>query len=456
MSKQAFTAARITSYQCAPSKSQTLFWDAKTPGFGLRVTASGSRSYVFESRLLGRTIRLTIGSTDTWDLGQARTEASRLKVLTDQGRDPRAELAAQVNAQHALERATQRLQVTVGDAWDIYVRSRQPHWSARHYQDHLGHAALGGEARKRGKGLTQAGPIASLRADKLSELTGPRVAAWLTAESASRPTVTALSYRLLRGFIRWTEDAEDYRGLIPADAYRARAVKDAVPRVRAKDGDVLQREQLTDWFRAVRGLGNDVASAYLQGLLLTGARREELASLRWVDVDFKWKTIVLDDKIEGTGGRKIPLTPHMSELLQQLKILNETPPSTRQMKKLQKEGKPPLGPSPWVFFSSTSAKGRLTEPRSAHQRALTEADLPHLTIHGLRRSFGTLSEWCDVPVGVVAQLQGHKPSAIAEKHYRRRPIDLLRLWHEKIERWILNEAGIPQGNTASSTEASNS
>jgi hypothetical protein len=39
---------------------------------------------------------------------------------------------------------------------------------------------------------------------------------------------------------------------------------------------------------------------------------------------------------------------------------------------------------------------------------------------------------------------GHKPSATAEKHYRVRPLDLLRMWHTKIECWILNEAGIEQ------------
>ncbi len=50
----------------------------------------------------------------------------------------------------------------------------------------------------------------------------------------------------------------------------------------------------------------------------------------------------------------------------------------------------------------------------------------------------------EVPVGVVAQIQGHKPSALAEKHYRVRPIDLLRQWHTKIEAWILSEAGIEQ------------
>ena len=43
---------------------------------------------------------------------------------------------------------------------------------------------------------------------------------------------------------------------------------------------------------------------------------------------------------------------------------------------------------------------------------------------------------------MVAQIQGHKPSATAEKHYKRRPLDLLRLHHEKIEAWILEQAGV--------------
>jgi hypothetical protein len=49
-----------------------------------------------------------------------------------------------------------------------------------------------------------------------------------------------------------------------------------------------------------------------------------------------------------------------------------------------------------------------------------------------------------MPTGVVAQIMGHKPSATAERHYRRRPLDLLRLWHTKLEGWILDEAGIEQ------------
>lgn len=44
--------------------------------------------------------------------------------------------------------------------------------------------------------------------------------------------------------------------------------------------------------------------------------------------------------------------------------------------------------------------------------------------------------------GVVAQALGHKPSATAEKHYAVRPLDLLRIHHEKIEARILEQAGV--------------
>ena len=41
------------------------------------------------------------------------------------------------------------------------------------------------------------------------------------------------------------------------------------------------------------------------------------------------------------------------------------------------------------------------------------SDLEGLTRLGLRRSFKGLTEWLEIPAGVVAQLMGHKPSAIA-------------------------------------------
>jgi integrase len=447
---QAFTAARVAAFRCPESKKQHIYWDARTPGFGVRVTSSNSQSYILESRLFGKTLRLTIGDTRTLDLGNARTEALRLKALVNAGVDPREQKAAQQAEHESRQLESRRCEAKFGDIWEEYLAERQPHWSKRHYQDHVRHAAVGNVMKRRGTGFTQGGPLASLRPLALSELTGQHIGTWLTTEGAKRPTMAALSYRLLRAFVRWCEDTPAYRGIIPVDAYRARAVKDAVPRVRAKDGDALQREQLAAWFAAVRALPNLVQSVYLQALLITGARREELATARWSDVDLKWRSLQLNDKVEGTGGRTIPVPPYLMGLFGELKRQNETPPGARRLRQLANKAQQ-WTPSPWLFPSLTSVDGKIAEPRAAHVRALAVAGLPHITLHGLRRSFGTLSEWCEVPVGIVAQIQGHKPSAIAEKHYRRRPIDLLRKWHDEIEAWMLTQAGLKPVEVRSTT-----
>lgn len=239
----------------------------------------------------------------------------------------------------------------------------------------------------------------------------------MTKEAETRATNAAQSFRILRAFIRWADDMEAYRGIIPPGAYSARKVRDATPAPEAKKDDSLQREQLESWFRGVHSLRNKTRAAYLQALLLTGARRTELTELLWDNVDFEWNTMFIGDKEEGM--RTIPLPPYLSILLYRLPRINK-----------------------WVFASTQSESGHIEEPKDAHSKALKAASLPHLTIHGLRRSFGTLAEWLDVPVGVAAQINGHKPSALAEKHYRRRPIDMLRYWHIKIEHWILEEARV--------------
>jgi integrase len=65
-----------------------------------------------------------------------------------------------------------------------------------------------------------------------------------------------------------------------------------------------------------------------------------------------------------------------------------------------------------------------------------------MTLHGLRRSFASLCEWIEMPAGIAAQIQGHKPQGVREQNYIRRHLDLLRKWHVKIEEWILDQAGI--------------
>ena len=175
------------------------------------------------------------------------------------------------------------------------------------------------------------------------------------------------------------------------------------------------REQLPAWFSAVIKLGNPVISAALQVMLLTGARPGEVLAIKWEDIDPKWRGLHIRDKVEGE--REIPLTPYISHLIT---------PLPRRSK---------------YVFSGASGKP-ISSPNHPLSRACVVAGIDGLTLHGLRRSFKSLTEWLDIPAGVVAQLMGHKPSATAEKHYTVRPLDLLRLHHEKIENWILEQAGI--------------
>lgn len=441
MSKINFTVARVDNFKCPEGKQQSFIWDSKSPGLGVRVTMSGSKSYIFQGKIREQTVRLTIGDTRTWTIELAQEESRRLQRLIDDGVDPRDYRAEQTAAVQAKNAEKLRKDATFGLAWDTYVEERKPRWSERHYRDHIVLADVGGKPFKRGQGITQPGPLSELRPLKLVELDADRIVRWLQNQNELRATVAALSYRLLRAFIRWANDVPEYRGLIPDDAHSAKRVKDNVSRSKAKEGDCLEREQLKVWFDAVRRLENSIHSAYLQGLLITGARREELAALKWENVDFQWRSLSIGDKVDIETGRKIPLTPYFASLLLALKQKNETPPSDRQLDRMKERGET-WSPSPWVFSSGTSADGKIAEPRIAHNKALQAAGLPHLTLHGLRRSFGTLAEWVECPTGVVAQIMGHKPSAIAEKHYRRRSIDLLRMWHDKIEAWLLEQAGI--------------
>jgi len=460
-----FTRASVDAARCPPEKSQALFWDTDQPGLGLRVTPTGARAFIFEGWLGGKSLRMTIGPGSMQIRGVkdkqgrlvvpgADTEAGKLAQMVNEGRDPRvvrAEVTAQ-DAEHrdAARRERAKLDVSGLDAWNAYVQDRKPRWGARHYSDHLKMTAEGGEPRKRLPGVkVRPGELRALLDQPLARIDAEAVEKWVERETKDRPARAALGFRLLVVFFGWLAEHPEYRDIAHADACKARRTREQVAKPARKE-DVLQREQLRAWFAEVRKL-NPVPAAYLQTLLLTGARREELAGLRWEDVDFTWRSMRIGDKVEGS--RVIPLTDHAAALLLELKNLNDRPaiPETlrrrdpEEVVRRVREHKP----SPWVFFSR-SASGRLVEPRIAHNAALEAAGLPPLTLHGLRRSFGTLAEWVEVPVGVVAQIQGHKPSAIAERHYRRRPLDLLRQWHQRIEAWILTEAGIelPKVNAA--------
>ena len=439
-----FTGPKVEDATNEAGKAQSFLWDTDAPGLGLRITANGSKAYVFESRVNGRTLRITIGDPRAWGLNKARAEARHLQTLCDSGIDPRQQKAEQAAAAEAARQRASHADAPALEAWTQYCAERAPKWGEAHKADHHTVSKEGGQPRTRGRrkgesATTQPGILRPLLVLPLSHIDSARVREWLKDEAAKRPTHARLALGLLRAFLNWCAEKPEHQPFTNTNACPPRLARDELPKKAAKD-DCLQREQLPAWFAKVQAIRNPVISTYLQIALLTGARREEVASIRWADVDFTWQTLTIKDKVEGE--RTIPLTPYVAHLLRDLKARNEVAPPVSRRLRQSSEAIPKWKPSEWVFSSPSAESGRLQEPRIQHSKACAAADIQGMTIHGLRRSFGTLAEWVECPAGVVAQIQGHKPSATAEKHYRRRPIDLLRMWHTKIESWILEQAGI--------------
>jgi len=426
MAKVKLTAGRITGFKCEEGKAQNFLWCTDVPGLGVRVTANNVKSYIFQSKVNGKTMRVTIGGVSVWSIPEAQAEARRLQIMIDNGNDPRqvksdkqaakeAEKQAKEAEAAALVMQKARESVTVSMAWSEYIAARKPYWSESHYHDHEKDMHPGGAVRSRSTELTKPGTLASLAKVRLIDLTPERVEEWAEIETLKRPTRARLSLRLLKAFLFWCARHSTYKAIATTNPAQSKTARESLGKAKVKN-DVLQREQLPAWFAAVKQIGSPVISAYLQCLLLTGSRREELAALRWGDVDFQWNSITIHDKVEGF--RVIPLTPYVAHLLSALPRRSE-----------------------WVFSSPTAASGRLTEPRIAHNQACAVAGLD-MTLHGLRRSFATLCEWTETPAGIAAQIQGHKPQGVREQNYIRRPLDLLRMWHVKIEAWMLEQAGI--------------
>jgi hypothetical protein len=125
--------SRVESAQ-APAFGQRFYWDDELRGFGLRVSASGSRSYIAQSRVGTRTRRVTIGAHGCWTCDEARRQAREILREMDLGIDP------QEKKQHAAV-----LEVTLRTVVADYLRDRALKTNSKNdIQRHLKSSFSGG------------------------------------------------------------------------------------------------------------------------------------------------------------------------------------------------------------------------------------------------------------------------------------------------------------------------
>ena len=422
----------IEALKCPPEKEQVFLKDSLARGLYVRATRSGRKAFVFESRINSRTFRVTLGEPGAMSIADARIEAARLRVMVSKGKDPRAverqKAAEAAKAQAAAEAAAaleESRQVTVGEVWQRYVAEGKPKrrdaWKPRYVADMARMTAPGGEQKKRGKGLTLPGHLTPLMSKRLSEINEDALAEWFKSESKRSKYQATRALMMFRGFLRWCSAQREYRGLVNRDAGKSAEIAELLPETKERT-DALENAQVPAWWTAVEQLPNRAASAYLRALLLTGARREEMAELKWADVDFRWRKLTIADKVHTS--RTIPLSDFMGAMLMGLPRAKDASGN----------------PIPYVF-ASESKSGRIADVRASHERALREAGIKGLTLHGLRRSFSQLAEDGGAPDGAIRQVMGHTPRNVAAG-YRLRTIDGLRTYIQAIENHILELAGV--------------
>ncbi|KMO10048.1 Arm DNA-binding domain-containing protein, partial [Methylobacterium platani] len=114
MPAQRLTRQSLAALSVPDGKTNFFAWDTEVPGFGVKVSAGGSRRYVVQYRPAGeRTAkRLTIGAIDTLTLDEARRQARTLLAKALTGNDPHAEKAA----------AKKAAAVTLGSVADAYLK----------------------------------------------------------------------------------------------------------------------------------------------------------------------------------------------------------------------------------------------------------------------------------------------------------------------------------------------
>lgn len=419
LTKDNLTKPRVQGFKCPPDKSQAFLWDAEVSGLAVRATPNGKSSYVFQRNFRGRTVRIAIGKADAWTIPEARQKAREIQRQLDEGIDPVAAKRERVSAARAREERSRVEAVTVGEIWPLYLSSGRPKGKAafrpRYLRDLALMASPGGETKKRGQGTTRPGPIHALFRKPLSELDEDCLLAWYRDQRLRGPEQAKRALMMFRGFLRWCASQPEYRGLARAaqESARADALTSELPAIKRRT-DAIEPSQVGRWWAEVTALPNLVVSTYLRALLMTGLRREAMASLRWADIDLQWKRATFTDKVYGT--RTVPLGDRLIKMLEALPRVNE-----------------------FVFYGRGKS-GYISDPRSSLELVTRAAGIGHLSVHGLRRTFALLAEDAGIPAGAAAQYMGHSPRGTHEG-YKPRSLDQLQVSINRIEGHLVDLIG---------------
>ena len=373
-----------------PANRDLVVFDDEVRGFGVRVKIGGAKTYVIQYRADGRSRRMSLGQHGAMTCVEARKAAKTALGRVAAGEDP------------AVEREENRRAMTVAALGDAYFA-----------------AAERGEARGR-RGTAK--KASTLRIDKhrwerhIKPLLGGRRAGSLTRTDVREFLVAVekrareAGYRgggerrlkgLLGGMLSWAME----HGIIKAN-----------PCLGVKTRPDGKRKVALDRAGYME-LGRMLANAEMGGepwqaieatrlLALTGARRGEIAGLRWGEVDLDGQALRLGDTKTGESVR--PIGRAACDVLKRLRVRSGGGelvfPSERRARNATQTGKD--GPRP---FELAKAFRRICGGLKGDRGEL-------VTPHGLRHAFASVANGCGYTEATIAAMIGHAAGSVTGRY----------------------------------------
>jgi integrase len=388
LTKRAVDAAKVTG-------KDYFLWDDEMPGFGLRVLASGRKSYVVQYKVGGRggqTRRKSLGLHGVLTPEEARIEAKKWLADRAKGKDPIAEHAANRKAETVEQLC--RSYIAAAEQGLILGKKNLPKKAStlatdrgrieRHIVPLLG--------RKRVKEVTPADVTRFMR-----DVIAGKTAADVKTGFRGRAIVeggagtAARTVGLLGGIFSYAV-SEGLRADNPVRGVKRPADRRRDRRLSPEDYRALA-EALAD----AEAEGENLAAIIAVRLLaLTGARLGEIANLRLGEIDRQGRALRLADSKEGASVRPLGTAA--------LAVLDATSTS------LRREGCTyvlPAKAGDRAYGGLSKAISRITARR---------AEVDGVTAHVLRHSFASIADELGYTEATVAALLGQRSGSVTRRY----------------------------------------
>lgn len=375
MTRKMLTERGVKALRPAPPGKRYEIMDSAVPGFGIRVTDKGQRSFFLLTRYPGsrNPTRRSLGEAGAIELGFARQKARDWLAIIQRGVDPK--IAEERERQAQLRRQRHTFEAVAEEFISKHVNKLK---TGKDIARDLRREFVSVWARK---------PVTDVdRHDVLAVIEA--------AVNRGAPHQGRNLLAHIRKLFNWAVSRGAY-GLEHSPCYLLKPSDICgKPPLRQR---ILTDPELQAFWTAAHELGQPFGTLF-RALALTGCRLNELASATWHEIDFDKKLLMLSpERMKADAAHVVPLTDTVVAMLQELTRMGDYVFTTS-------------GNTPVSGFSR--AKGRvhdfmLKELRDGNENP-EKIKLPNWRLHDLRRTMRTGLSALGVQDRIAELTIGHK------------------------------------------------